>query len=375
MVKRIAAEALLKILGKDSLNVYLNYHLRGQSIANKVANDLIVNRSKLYEKKVSGKIVDSHYGLNIVRGKGPIESDLVSSRKPIDGKHIEIKVSDSLLEGPRIVVDVRYYHLHKLHERISLIEQLRVLTNLLREYLTERHVIIASVTEDFQKDFMKGPYDFRGGIHKETFNEILPRDETVVLDPYGEEELTLETMFEYKYFVIGGIVDRGNRFNGYTKKMAGNFKTIRISLEGDIKGVPDRINRIAEILVYLYCGVARSVKEAIKLAQAPIIARKRLPTEIKKRAVRFEALGRRWLALSLSDYEELKDFMNFRDVDIEKVLDRDLIIITDELFEKILKSKSFDSYGRTIYVPNVSEEEFKANIIKHVGKKRVEYYG
>jgi len=370
LVKRIAAELLLKTLGKDSLNLYLNYHLRGQSIANKVANDLIVSRSKLYEKKVYGKIIDSHYGLNIIKGKGSIESDYVSSRKPIDGGPIEIKVQDNDLEGPKIVVDVRYYHLHKLHEKISLIEQLRILTNLLREYLTEKHAIITSVTEDFQRDFMKGSYDFRGELHEETFNNILPRDETVVLDPYGEEELTVETVFKYKYFVIGGIVDRGNRFDGYTRKMAGNFKTIRITLEGDIKGVPDRINRIAEILVYLYCGVARSVRDAIKLAQAPIIARKRLPTEIKKRAIRFEALGRRWLALSLSDYEELKDFMNFRDIDIEKVLDRDLIIITDELFEKIQKAKSFESYGRTVFIPNISEEEFRSNVIKIVGKRK-----
>ncbi|MCD6503350.1 MAG: hypothetical protein J7K58_03880 [Euryarchaeota archaeon] len=369
MVRRVAAEYLLKILGGPK-TLYASYRVRARSLVNRLSNDILVGRAFLVEEHRYGKLLDKHLGLSIIGSKGNIESDLMVTRNNSNNV-IKIDTNFEEIEGPRIVVDVRYYDLHKSDEKMSLIEQMRLITVLLRDYLTEGHYIVTSANEHFMKDFLKGNYDFRGKIHEKRFNEILNKEETIVLDPFGDIEFDASLFKEYKYFVIGGIVDRGCRFQGFTSRMAEDFERARISLKGDIKGVPDRINRIAEILIYLYCGVASTIEEAIKLAQAPIVARKRLPIELKRRAIRFEMSGRRWYAIALSDYEELHDIMNFRDSDIERVLDRDLIVITDELYERIISSKSFESFGRVVYIPEgISEDFFRSNIVKVIGKSK-----
>jgi len=369
LVRRIAAEYLASVIGRPRA-IYVSYRVKGISLVNRVSNDVIVRRARLVEGHIYGKPLDEHAGLKILGSKGNLESDLIATKRTTNNIVLmEINVDE--IPGPRFVVDVRYYDLHKNDEKVSLIEQMRLITALLRDYLTERHYIITSANEGFIRDFLKGGYDFRGVIAKGRFNELLNKEETAVLDPLGEIDFDKSILNEYRYFVIGGIVDKGTRFRGFTSKMAGDFDRVRISLMGDIKGVPDRINRIAEIIVYLYCEVARSVEEAIKLAQAPIIARKRLPVEIKRRAIRFELFGRRWYAISISEYEELHSLMNFRDEDIEKVLDRDLLIITDELYRRITSSMKFESFGREVYLPTgISREYFLQNVIKVIGKPK-----
>ncbi len=354
----LAAKILAETLGNSK--IYLAYRVKG-NVPNRASNDIIVGRAFLYERRELGKEISSCYGLSFLAGKGKEESDYLCSKAKKEWKRVELSFQ---IPPPYFVIDLRYWKEMREFERSSLIQQCVLGVSLFRNWMTERNLIFTSVPEEFFHKFKLRISDFRGDMFVSSFEEILPKDKVAVLDPLGEEELERKHFSEFKYFVIGGIVDKGERLKGATSEMGKGFPRIRISLRGSTLGVPDRINRILEICVNFYLG--EPLEEAIKKAQARMIARKRLPTEISKRALRFEVSGKRYYGISESDLRDLLSFLNFEFEDFEKLFDREILIIKDELAEKIRRSEAFESYGRKIYLPKISEEELKKGVLRRI---------
>ncbi len=358
----LAADLLSEALGKAK--IYLAYRVKG-NLANRASNDLIVGRSFLYKRRAEGKEICRHSEISFLAGKGEEEAEYISSKAKKDWQIEEIKVE---IPPPFFVIDMRYWNEMRPWEKSSLIQQCILGVSIFRNWMTERNLMFTSVPRDFFQRFRLRISDFRGDMFVPGFEEILPKEEVAVLDPLGEEEFSSKHFSEFKYFVIGGIVDKGGRMHGATSEMAKGFPRIRISLRGSTLGVPDRINRILEICVKIYLG--KSPEEAIKESQARMIARKRLPKEVSRRAIRFEISGKRYYALSESEYRDLLSFLNFSEKDFERLFDREILIIKDELAEKIKKAEYFESYGRRIFLPNLSEEELKRGILKRLASQK-----
>jgi len=128
----------------------------------------------------------------------------------------------------------------------------------------------------------------RGMVHRmHIVEDMPPLQSPVVLDPEGPCLFTEEVARSHVEFIIGGIVDKEHVVKSGTRRLAeliGVEKRCRIELRGSIVGVPDRINKIAEIVLRVLMG--QSLEGAILAAQAKRDRVYRLMWEIQKRGRR-----------------------------------------------------------------------------------------
>jgi Uncharacterized conserved protein len=100
---------------------------------------------------------------------------------------------------------------------------------------------------------------------------------TIVLDPYGDVDANEEIIRNSDVFIIGGIVDKGRRLKYATTELAKmrgyDYPRVRIKLRGSVVGVPDEINKIAEIVLKVKEG--ESLEEAVisTMSKADKVAR------------------------------------------------------------------------------------------------------
>lgn len=87
-----------------------------------------------------------------------------------------------------------------------------------------------------------------------------------MLDPEGDCVLSEELVRVMDMFIVGGIVDKERRVKGETARLYRllrlNVPRCRIELRGSIIGVPDRINKVIEIILMTLFETG-SIEEAI----------------------------------------------------------------------------------------------------------------
>ena len=232
---------------------------------------------------------------------------------------------------PIIAVDCRFYDLHSDKEKRKIHLQVTKTLGTVREFMWDEKLVVAAK-------------DFGAGIYCERLEEFLLErniDEVVLLDPNGDEVFTGERA---ECYVIGGIVDKGENRNltkliGDELEKAGiKCRRQRIELRGDIIGVPDRINHIAEIVLRTVIDGC-DVETAIRAVQPVVVAKWRLRKELPKKSVRLRVGEKTVRVLSKSVFKEF-DWLNVRITDFYDVCREErLYLVSDEVMEKIKKLK------------------------------------
>jgi tRNA (adenine9-N1/guanine9-N1)-methyltransferase len=235
---------------------------------------------------------------------------------------------------PYIVVDCRFYDLHSEKEKRKLLIQIQQTLSVVRKYMWDEKLIVTR--------------DFGYGTFYPSTEEFLKEkgiEEVLLLDPGAKEVFTGEYADCY---VIGGIVDKSGNKRGLTSKMGEELekagfkvKSRKILLRGDVVGVPDRINHIAEILlkVVLDC---EELEKAIREVQPPVVAKWRLRKELHDHTVRFKRGDETFRIVPKSTYYRF-NWLNLSKEDFYEVCSQQrFIVVSDEIIKKALKSNRAD---------------------------------
>ena len=200
------------------------------------------------------------------------------------------KIFEKLEKEKKFLVDLSFFSYHTEKGKNSLLMQVKESLNVIREYLFDTNLILINFPKKFLNFLGKNSCKFyeRNEFDFSKYNAI-------ILDPYGEENFEEKDLEKYDLFLIGGIVDVGQRWYYATKYLFEdlNFKRKKIELRGSIRGVPDRINLIIKILL-------ESFYKKIPLEKA-----------IVKNQTRKEIFDRLSLELKRnSSFDEIKEVIN-----------------------------------------------------------------
>lgn len=228
------------------------------------------------EDSYSGSLVysESYRGrrFSFVMRPGDVRADAVVTSKPAPWSVAATwrDVRDLLPNPPLplFVVDLSLRFIHTEEEQSKLRLQIAVALGVIREYLWDPHLALTSIdsaTISMLREVM--------GDNKVTMSQGKPSellwsmdaDRVIILRPDASQPLSFNDVLTADAFLIGGIVDKIPKPG--LSKMLDNLvpwgTPKRIELRGSVVGVPDRINRLIEILLkarYKYPGdLTRSI--------------------------------------------------------------------------------------------------------------------
>ncbi len=240
-----------------------------------------------------------------------------------------------LPEWPYFIIDLYHWDRHSQREKGRLCLQVNQSYSVLRRYLTGRELTVTWANDEFRRMF-HGPLE-RITIHEGPTAEFLKENginEAILLDPWAEKVLSRED-FNAKAFIIGGIVDTGGTKRKTTPKIAEEMEGAgiqvhrrKITLKGDVIGVPDRINRILGIVLTMMVE-GKPMDEAVYEFQEPRHARWRLRKELPKHAIRYRVDGKLYRVVEKELFDYYSGWLKIRPEDFTKVL-RELNLIALE---------------------------------------------
>jgi len=233
---------------------------------------------------------------------------------------------------PFIALDCRFYDLHSQKEKKKLKLQIEQTLGVIRKYMWDERLIVAG------KKFGYGRYynSIEEFLSKHNFSNV------ILLDPNAESIYSGENA---ECFIIGGIVDKSGNKKGITSKIfkildssGFNVEAKKIQLRGDVVGVPDRINHIAEII--LKCVFDnKSVEEAIKETQPHIVAKWRLRKEISKHVNKLKINDKIYGIILKDKYLELTNWLNIRWKDFFQVCsEQNIFVISERGIQRLFQS-------------------------------------
>ncbi len=296
-----------------------------------LASQIASGRISLYKPKKSNRLCLTIYG-EFVEGI----PDAFAGKG--DGKAILDKndLLDFSSRFPYIVIDCSLRDIHSQKELISLDKQIRKTLSVVRKFMWDERLVITSFNSGISALHYPSTEDF---LEKMGFKKA------VLLDPNAEEKFNGERA---ECFIIGGIVDKSGNKKGATEKIYRRLEKSgieverrRIELRGDITGVPDRINLIAEIVLRAVLDGC-DVEKAIYLSQNRKIARWRLRKEIVRKSEIASINGRRFRFIRKSLFKDLSGWLKINEEDFYRCArDMGIIVIDDSLTPKRLKVKPF----------------------------------
>ncbi|BDC19409.1 tRNA (adenine(9)-N1)-methyltransferase Trm10 [Acidianus sp. HS-5] len=213
---------------------------RGNSYLQDIAVNVLLKDLKLKEFDGQGKLKAKEEGIRIFSGKGNEKVGYEISKNGRESIEIDFP------RFPIFIIDLSLWDRHFEEERNRLLLQLTCSINSIRKYLWDYNLSINNPPSNFSIPF----------LNKIRLN-VVPEGNTIILNPYGEMEATEELIRNTQTFIIGGIIDRsGWRFATYemAKIAKYDFPHVKIALRGSTVGVPDRINKIIEIILHVYKG-------------------------------------------------------------------------------------------------------------------------
>lgn len=164
-----------------------------------------------------------------------------------------IKLTIKPPREPIFIIDLALWHKHTDSEKNELIEQILASISTVREYLWDGNMMLTSINDEALSYMMKfaGNAKFRLTISKEGPPKAT---NAVFLDPGGDCLLNEELINKSSIFIIGGIVDKERKSKGESHQLylyhgLNDAPRCRIELRNSIVGVPDRINKIIEIIL------------------------------------------------------------------------------------------------------------------------------
>ncbi len=234
---------------------------------------------------------------------------------------------------PYLVVDCRFYNLHTEKEKWKLELQIKQTLGVVREYMWDDRLIVTG------KNFGFGQF-------YESTEQFLERKgikHVVLLDPNAKDVFDGSRA---ECYIIGGIVDKSGNKRGLTSKIGEKLRSAgvevdsrKILLRGDVVGVPDRINHIAEILLRVVLD-GEDVEAAIRHVQPPLVAKWRLRKELSKRSVRVCIGGKLCRVVAKSEFGSFREWLNIRKKDFYEVCrEQELFVVSDRVMEEIITKK------------------------------------
>ena len=246
-----------------------------------VAVETLIERYQICRGEGRGRPLGSWEGVTLLAGADGERCGWVLTRRC--GEPLRAGFEPPL--KPRIVVDLSLWHEHTEGEKHELVEQVLATLNAVRALLWDGVLWVTHAPDEFLRLL---ELHARGLRHRMNITgDMPPLSSPVVLDPEGDCLFTEEAAYAHDEFIIGGIVDKERTAKSGTRRLAeliGVEKRCRIELRGSRVGVPDRINKIAEIILKTLAGTP--LEEAILSAQAKRDRVYRLMWEIQRRARR-----------------------------------------------------------------------------------------
>ncbi len=246
---------------------------------------------------------------------------------------------------PYIVIDCSFYDRLIEKEKKKLRFQISQTLGVVRKFMWDERLIVTALNCGV------------GVYYPSTARFVKDKNLTsvVLLDPFGEDVFDGQ---KADCYVIGGIVDKVGDKKGWTSKIGDmlrregvEFRSVRILLRGDIIGVPDRLNTIAEIVLRVVLD-GEDVESAIRSVQSRLVARWRLRKELPKHTVRVDVKGRPFRVIRRSEFEKF-DWLNLERSDFYEVCSElGYIVLDDSMFEEIVKNAEWDEKKRR-FVLNV----------------------
>jgi tRNA (adenine9-N1/guanine9-N1)-methyltransferase len=257
----------------------------------------ITVRNYKKEKNLAQKILVKYFldkkKLYFDEGKIIYENFIKVKYNPNANKNLEIekeRILEELKKEKFFLIDLSFFSYHTEKGKKSLLIQVRESLNEIREFLFDTNLILINFPKEFKNFLGRNMCKF---YKKEEFD--FSKFDAVILDPYGEEVLSEKDLEKYNLFLIGGIVDVGQKWYYATKYLFEDLdlKRKRIELKGSIRGVPDRINLIIRILLDSFYNKIPLEKAILKNQTRKEIF-ERLSLELKKK----------------SSFEEIKEVIN-----------------------------------------------------------------
>ena len=292
---------------------------------------------------------------NVCRGHKGLAFDLEGRRIYGDAEAFVGRCDDAILTRdelieeaereffPYIVIDCSFFDKHIEKEKRKVLFQIAQTLGVIRKYMWDEKLIVTALNCGI-------------GVYYPSTAEFIKKkgiEDVILLDPFGDE------IFEgqkAECYIIGGIVDKVGNKTGWTSKLGEmlkeegiEFRSMRILLRGDIIGVPDRINTIAEIVLRVVLD-GDDVETAIRKVQSPLVARWRLRKEIPKLTIRIDVNGRPFRVVRKSEFEKF-DWLNIDKKDFYEVCSElGYLVIDDDRLEEIIKNAEWDEKKRRYVV-------------------------
>lgn len=172
---------------------------------------------KAVEKELYGKIIDTCLGISLLKKGKETKADYILRKK---GDVFTEKDLSKFPKGPEIIIDMRFFDKMLEKEKISCVNQILYSYSIVsKKYFLEKFKVV-----NFNQEFLN-MYKYTKAPEKILINNF--EEECVVLDPYAEDELK---KIENKKYLILGLVDRGNREKGISKKLAEEYGWERVRI-------------------------------------------------------------------------------------------------------------------------------------------------
>ncbi len=261
---------------------------------------LLLNKYVLCKAKKSGKLLTFFQNLEIItEGESERLAELCVEKFSKCSNVMNIyELLREVPKYPMFIIDLSFWHEHTEGEKKELVEQILMSLKIVRSFLWDECLVITSSNSEFEYLLSKFA---RNLIHKMIITKdnvstylkklmIKEKIVPVVLDPEAIQDLTIQDLNLYNIYILGGIVDkeRVDKYGTYRlyntlKLYELNIPRSKISLKGSVIGVPDRINRIIEIIL-LAKYVLNNLEKAILTVQSRRDKYLRVIYEIQKYA-------------------------------------------------------------------------------------------
>ncbi len=258
----------------------------------------------------------------IVYGKGDVKSDVVIVKKssPTERAIPWRALLDYLPQPPLplFVVDLSMKFLHTPEELSKLRLQLAISLSVLREHLWDAHFSITGADDETARWLGEVMGVNKVSIVNARPSEVLwgyDADKVIILRADAATPLRPEDVIGADAFLIGGIVDKIPR-PGLSRMLDSLVPwgvPRRIELRGSVIGVPERINRIIEILLkarYVYNGdVEKAVITTMTKKDRVARAYREIVKNMSEKGRSYVSLElydelRKWLPLTMDEFEE-----------------------------------------------------------------------